>query len=194
MNHQDQVARLKADLEIYRDRVMRAVEDIREILSDDLEIFFMERVKAAFVSDLSVARGLSDEQIRALKARASQDARAARVDILRALEAPELWLEPGDVGEDPRGLAANPRVWECVARVGEAIRAALTDHGLPVDEAALVYREPKRFIRSRLLTNVMEKYWKVLDGYRGSLEEIDALNETDERESLAARWDGIDLS
>lgn len=189
MSHEEQVQRLKADLEIYRDRVLRAVEDIREILSDDLEVFFVQRVKAAFLADPAVARGFSDEQLKALKARASQEARATRVDILRALEAPELWLEPGDVGEAAKGLAANPRVWGCVARVGEAVRGVLSEHGLSVDEAALEYREPKRFIRSRLLTNVMEKYWKDLDGYRSSITEIDALNEAGEHERLAQRWD-----
>jgi hypothetical protein len=192
MTNDDQIERLQAERDLYRAKVLELVQEIREVLHEDLELFVQRKIRDLFLAAPAVARALTDERLKALKQGSREVAEAVRDRIIQDLQAEVLWLEPGEVEEKPAGLAANPRVWREVNQVCEVVLSVAREFGLPEPAEPLVYQEPRRFIRSRLLTTLTEKYWSNLALYRSAARDMDALEDEAEKAELARRWDALD--
>jgi len=191
MSADERLSKLGAERDFYRAKVLELAEEARLILHEDLEAFVLRMVKEAFLAGGAAAAALSDEALKALKQDAAARAAEARDAITATLADDDLWLNPGALPEEPRGLAANRRVWEEIAPIGGVVVALLRTHGLPAPEEPPAYQEPRRFIHSRLLTTVTEKYWATLRAYRHAQAEIDAIEAARAEDALAKRWDGM---
>jgi len=189
MPDHDVRARLEAELAYHRAKVLEAAEEAREILREDLEVFVMRKVKEVFLADPAGASALSDQRLAELKRVAGEVARQQRDAVLTALADEAPWLEPGEVGPEPKGLAANPRVWAVVGRVGEAVLAVARAFHLAVPAEAPAYQEPKRFIHSRLLTTVTERYWAALQAMARVQAQLAEGERVQREEELSKRWD-----
>lgn len=185
----DARARLESELAVHRARALEAAGEAREILSDDLEVFVVRKVKELFVADEAVASAMSDDQLARLKRRAAEVARRQRDAILTILADDDLWLNPGDVPADPKGLVANGRVWAVVERAGEPVPAVAREFGLAAPAEPPEYPEPRRFIRARLLTTVTERYWTALQALARVQAQIADHERTKCEDELSKRWD-----
>lgn len=189
MTTDDVRARLESELVYHRAKVLELAEEARDILAEDLEVFVTRKAKEVFLADTVTASAMPDAQLALLKRRTAEVARQVRDAIVGALADPSLWLEPGDIPADPKGLVANARVWAIVARVGDAVLALAREFHLQEPAEAPVYQEPRRFIHSRLLTTVTERYWgalQTLDKVRMQIDEGERAQREDE---LSKRWD-----
>ena len=184
-------ARLDSELDFHRAKILEAAEEAREILSEDLEVFVTRKVKEVFLADAVTASAMPDARLAELKRRTSEVARQQRDVILAALADEALWLEPGEVSAEPRGLAANPRVWAEVSRAGEAVLAVAREFQLAVPAEPPAYQEPRRFIHSRLLTTVTERYWAALNALARVRAQIDETTRVHREEELSKRWDEV---
>lgn len=191
MSADERLAKLEAERDFYRAKVLELAEDARLILHEDLEAFVQRKVKETFLAGGEQAAALGDEALKALKRDTAERAAAARDAILAALADHDPWLDPGDLPDDARGLEANRRVWEEIAPIGDVIVALLKAHGLPAPDQPPAYQEPRRFIHSRLLTTVTEKYWSTLRSYRHAQAEIEAIAHARHEDALSRRWDEV---
>jgi hypothetical protein len=182
-------AEAHAERALFQNRILETVAEIREVLEEDLEQFVLRSIRGAFVNDPERSQKMSDERLAQLKADSLREARAQRDRILTALEPEELWLEPGEVEEGAQGLRANARVWRELSRVTEAVETLLSGAGLEGALPSLEYEEPRRFIRSRLLTNLTERYWAAFTDYHRTTECIQHIEREGARSAQANRWD-----
>ncbi len=174
---------------LQKSRIQEAVAEIREVLHEDLEQFVLRKVRKAFLDHPERASAMADADIASLKAATEAGASRKRDEILVALEADELWLDPGEPAEDAQGLRGNMKVWGAISAVTECIEGLLKDAGFETALPAPDYEEPKRFIRSRLLTNLTERYWTALAAYQKADEAIASISHQNEQTKLAKRWD-----
>jgi|GEM_PF-4346516 len=189
MTTDDVRARLESELAYHRAKVLELAEEARDILAEDLEVFVTRKVKDVFLADAVTAQAMPDAQLAALRRRTAEAARQARDAIVAALAEPSLWLEPDDVPADPKGLVANGRVWAIVSRVGDAVVTVAREFHLREPAEAPVYQEPRRFIHSRLLTTVTERYWGALQALGKIKAQIDEGERAQREDELSKRWD-----
>jgi hypothetical protein len=182
-------AEARAECALFRSRILEAVAEIQEVLAEDLEQFILRSVRAAFLAVPERAKDISDERLAALKLETQTAAGQTRDGILAALAPEEIWLEPGEVTGEAQGLRANGRVWAEIAQVTDAVAKLVKSAGLEAALPAPDYEEPRRFIRSRLLTNLTERYWAALADYQRANESIKSFVREGEKASLAQRWD-----
>lgn len=185
------VDEVRAERALFRSRILETVAEIRELLAEDLEQFVIRSVRTAFVNMPERARDMTDERLVQLKSDTQREASAQRDRILAALEPEEIWLDPGEIEGEARGLRANARVWGEIARVTEAVEELLSGAGLAGALPSLEYEEPRRFIRSRLLTNLTERYWAAFNDFQRATESIERIERHGEEASLARRWDEL---
>ena len=181
-------ARLESELTFFRAKVLEAAEEARGILAEDLEVFVTRKVKEAFLADAAKSSVMSDARLAELKRVATDTARRQRDAILAALADEGLWLEPGD-GAEPRGLAGNPRVWAVLGRAGEAVLEVARAFQLAAPDVPPAYQEPKRFIHSRLLTTVTERYWNALQALQRVRAQMVEMERAQREDELSRRWD-----
>jgi hypothetical protein len=182
-------ARLESELAYHRAKVLELAEEARDILAEDLEVFVTRKVKEVFLADVEAAGAMTDASLATLKGRTAEVARQARDRILTALADEALWLEPGDLPPEPRGLAANARVWAVVGGVADAVSQVAREFHLKPPAEAPVYQEPRRFIHSRLLTTVTERYWGALQALSKVAAEIAEGDRVRREDELSRRWD-----
>jgi len=175
-------------------RVMAAVEDARAVLRNDLPRFVEREVKRCFVAAPEFAAGLSDDQVRTLKAELRTEGVAAAERILEELAGEGPWLAGVAHAEEAEGtFEDNPDLWTAVNCIVATTEDLLRRHGFPESEDgfSVAYRQPTWFIAGRHMRTVSEHYWRGIREIRELRRRREELDAGRRAEELKARWDAI---
>ncbi|RME75321.1 MAG: hypothetical protein D6776_03460 [Planctomycetota bacterium] len=178
-----------------REKVLRDVSELREVLAVDLPAFVLRQVKERYVS--GAAPRLEAEKLRALKEDARAAGQAAGAEILAELERAEPWLEGvqqlPDTPERRRSLEANPVVDEALQRIARVTEQVLERHGFPAPEGGwqIRYRLPAWFIAGRLAISLVESYWRGIETLQRLEAQLAALEQRAQRSEREAEWDAV---
>ena len=154
-------AEIDAQIEVRKNRFKQVINDIRMVLEEDLPLFVARETKRAFLAMPSVAEGLGQEQVRALKQRSVEVGQAVAREISEALAEEARWHAPTQVPPNTRDISAAAPVWEVVTRIETALQRLLGEFGL-ADAEPVRYKAPAYFVKGLYLPGLAEHYWRLI--------------------------------
>ncbi|MCB9728485.1 MAG: hypothetical protein H6744_03880 [Deltaproteobacteria bacterium] len=182
------VKELDDQIALCNQRFKQVVEQIRAVLAEDIPSFVSREAKRRFLARTEVAERLSDEQVKELKRRATEEGARAGERILAALADDDLWAQGHAEPDDTRSLVGADAVWEVIRTVEGDARTLLSDFGLD-DADRPIYKSPTWFVKGLYLPTLVEHYWKLLGelaALRNRKQEVAAESK---RLRLTTRWD-----
>ncbi|TNF23696.1 MAG: hypothetical protein EP329_26865 [Deltaproteobacteria bacterium] len=188
MSDAQTVEELEAQIAQRGSRFKQVIADIRAVLAEDLVQFFARETKRAFLSKAALSEALSDDQVKELKRRATEDGKAIAASIVEALADESLWHEVTTVPDNVRDLRAATPVWAQVTRVETALQSLLEGFGL-ADAEPVHYKSPSYFVKGLFMPGLAEHYWRLVHEVE-ELTEQRLQVETDAiKARLESRWD-----
>lgn len=191
----------KEDLEergkVLAEKVQRDMRDLVDILKADFPKFVERAVKERFVSAPDFANGMSDADLKSLKADVAATGKTLVGEVASSLDDLAIWLEPqGPVpGASERGdLRGNAEVYRRLQKAGAFVKDLLAKYRFPDlhdAEFTEAYRLPSWFIGGRYPKSVAQSYWRNLEEYHSVRDALRSMQERDQKSKLASRWDSV---
>lgn len=182
------VKELDDQIALCNQRFQQVVDQIRAVLAEDLPLFVGREAKRRFLARTDVAEGLSDEQLKELKRRSTDDGVRAGARIMAALADESLWSRGHAEPDDTRSLVGSEPVWEVVRTIEGDARTLLADFGLD-DADRPIYRAPAFFVKGLYLPTLVEHYWKLLGELAALRARKNEVAAESKRARLTSRWD-----
>ncbi|MEZ4268816.1 MAG: hypothetical protein R3F39_20875 [Myxococcota bacterium] len=182
------VKELDDQISLCNQRFKQVVDQIRTVLAEDLPLFVSREAKRRFLVRTDVAEGLTDEQLKELKRRSTDDGARAGARIMAALADDTVWSRGHSEPDDTRSLIGAEAVWEVVRTIEGDARTLLADFGLD-DADRPIYRTPSFFVKGLYLPTLIEHYWKLLGELASLRARKTEVAAESKRARLTSRWD-----